>query len=143
MQANIIYALVAIGAISAGTIGFANTLIVAVDAVNPIGGADTAVLSPGSTITKVSWTEVASTLVFGDIEIGEALVTVDNQSGVTHTYEICVILSDGISIQSVLQCQNTAAIDHTFNEIVSVNFSPTNFDTIAAEKIYITLEELT
>ena len=139
MQANILYALVVMGAITAGTIGFANTLTVS--AINPIGGNDGLVASPtAGTITAVSWTEVAT--VDGDIEIDDAQVTVDNADGFDHTYEICAILSDGVSVTSGLGCQTTAIISSGTNLVVTVDFVP-DFDTILATNIYLTLEELT
>ena len=142
MQQNILYALVVVGAISAGTIGFANTLTVGASAINPIGGEDGVISSPGSTITKFSWTEANAVLGDGDIEISEALVTIDNQSGFPHTYEACVVISDGSAVESIIGCQQTVAqIPNTANEIVSVTFG-TPFDTIVATNFYISLEEL-
>ena len=139
MQANILYALVVIGAITAGTIGFANTLTVS--AINPIGGNDGLVASPtAGTITAVSWTEVAT--VDGDIEIDDAQVTVDNADGFDHTYQLCAVLSDGVAIASALSCQATGIISSGTNLVVAVDFVP-DFDTIIATNIYFTLEELT
>ena len=138
MQANILYALVVMGAITAGTIGFANTLTVS--AINPIGGNDGAVASPTlGTITAVTWTEVAT--ADGDIDIDAALVTVDNADAVAHTYQLCAVLSDGTSIVSGLGCQATGSIAAGANLVVNVDFA-TDIDTIVATQIYITLEEL-
>jgi len=142
MQANILYALVVIGAISAGTMGFANTLTVGASAINPIGGNDAVVSSPGSTITAVTWTEVAAVAGDGDIEIGSALITVDNQSGAAHSYEVCAVISDGVGVESVLACQPTVGqIADAGSQIVTITF-PTPFDTIVATNLYISLEEL-
>jgi len=139
MQANILYALVAIGAITAGTIGFANTLTVS--GLNPIGGNDGSITSPTlGTITAVSWTEVAT--VDGDIEIDDAQVTVDNADGSDHTYQLCAVLSDGVALTSGLGCQATGVISAGTNLVVAVDFVP-DFDTVLATNIYFTLEELT
>jgi len=137
MQTNIIYALVVMGAITAGTIGFANTLTV--NAINPIGGNDGLVDIPTGTITGVSWTEIATT--DGLIEIDDAQVTVENGAGIVHSYEICAVLSDGISSTSGLGCQLTGTIGAGLSLVVTVDFVP-DFDTIDARNIYITLEEL-
>jgi hypothetical protein len=138
MQANILYALVVIGAITAGTIGFANTLTVS--AINPIGGNDGAVASPtAGTITAVTWTEVAT--VDGDIDIDAALVTVDNADSAAHTYQLCAVISDGVSVTSGLGCVNTASIGAGANSVETIDFS-TDVDTIVTTQIYITLEEL-
>lgn len=139
MQANILYALVVIGAITAGTIGFANTLTVS--ALNPIGGNDGLIASPTlGTITAVSWTEVAT--ADGDIEIDDAQVTVDNADAVDHTYQLCAVLSDGVALTSGLGCQLTGVISAGTNLVATVDFAP-DFDTILATNIYFTLEELT
>jgi len=139
MQQNLLYALVAIGAITAGTIGFANTLTV--NAINPIGGNDGTVDSPNAgTITGVTWNEIATSA--GAIELDSADVTVANGDGANaHTYEICVVLSDGVT-SSGLGCQLTGTIAGGFDLAVNVDFSP-DFDTILATQLYITLEELT
>jgi len=141
MQQTILYALVVVGAISAGTIGFANTLAVS-GTINPIGGVDGLVAAPGSTISKVSWEEANSVLAFGKIEITQASVTIDNASGDPHAYEVCVVISDGSVTESVIGCQPTVGqILDGFDEIVTITFG-TPFDTIAATNLYITLEEL-
>jgi hypothetical protein len=139
MQANILYALVVIGAITAGTIGFANTLTVS--AINPIGGNDGAVDSPTSgTITAVTWTEIST--ADGDIDIDEALVTVDNADVSGHTYEVCAVVSDGVSVTSgLVVCVTTALIAAGGNSIETLDL-PTDVDTATATQIYITLEEL-
>jgi len=139
MQANILYALVVIGAITAGTIGFANTLTVA--GINPIGGNDGLVNSPTlGTITAVTWTEVAT--VDGDIDIDEALVTVDNGDAVAHTYNVCAVISDGVSVTSDLGCNITAPILAGASSVETIDFT-TDVDTTVVTQIYITLEELT
>ena len=139
MQANILYALVVIGAITAGTIGFANTLTVA--GINPIGGNDGLVNSPTlGTITAVTWTEVAT--VDGDIDIDAALVTVDNGDAAGHTYNVCAVISDGVSVVSDLGCNITALIGAGANSIETIDFL-TDVDTTVVTQIYITLEELT
>jgi len=138
MQQNLVYALIAIGAISAGTIGFANTLTVS--GLNPIGGNDGAITSPTlGTITAVTWNEIGT--ADGDIEIDTATVTIDNADAVAHTYEFCAILSDGVSLTSGLGCQLTGSIAAGANADSTVDFSP-DFDTILATQIYFTLEEL-
>jgi hypothetical protein len=138
MQHNLVYALIAIVAISVGTIGFANTLTVS--AINPIGGNDGAVASPTlGTITSVTWTEIGT--ADGDVEIDTATVTVDNADASAHTYELCAILSDGVSQTSGLGCQATGSIGAGANLAVVVDFSP-DFDTILATQVYFTLEEL-
>jgi hypothetical protein len=143
MQANILYTLVVIGAITAGTIGFANTLTVAAGAVNPIGGNDASVNSPtAGTITAVTWTEVASAAGDGDIDIDAALVTIDNGDTAAHTYEVCAIISDGVSIESNLGCVTTGSIAALGNSVETIDFT-TDVDTIVVTQIYITLEELT
>jgi len=142
MQANIIYALVAIGAISAGTIGFANTLTVTAGAVNPIGGNDSTVDDPTpSSITAVSWNEVASAVGDGDIDIAGADIEITNGDTGAHTYELCAILSNGGAIASGLGCVTTASI--VPGPSVETIVFTTDIDTIAATKVYITLEELT
>jgi len=139
MQANILYALVVIGAITAGTIGFANTLTVA--GINPIGGNDGLVNSPTlGTITAVTWTEVAT--VDGDIDIDAALVTVDNGDASAHTYHVCAVISDGVSVVSDLGCNITAAILAGGSSVETIDFL-TDVDTTVVTQIYITLEELT
>ncbi len=138
MQANILYALVVIGAITAGTIGFANTLTVS--AINPIGGNDGAVASPTlGTITAVTWTEIGT--ADGDIDLDSALVTVDNGDASGHTYQLCAVASDGVSVTSGLGCVTTALIAAGGNSIETLDL-PTDVDTAAATQIYITLEEL-
>ncbi len=137
MQPTMIIAVMAIGAVTLGTLGFANTLTVS--AINPIGGNDGLVATPTATISAVTWTEIATS--DGDIEIDAALVTVVNSdAGNAHTYEVCVVLSDGVSVASVLGCQSTASIAALGNEVLTVDFG-TDFDTIVATNIYITAEE--
>jgi len=139
MQANILYALVVIGAITAGTIGFANTLTVS--AINPIGGNDGAVNSPTlGTITAVTWTEIAT--ADGDIDLDAALVTVDNADASAHTYEVCAVVSDGVSVTSgLVVCVTTGSILAGANSVETLDL-PTDVDTTLATQIYITLEEL-
>jgi len=136
MQTNIIYALVVMGAITAGTIGFANTLTV--NAINPIGGNAGLVAVPTGTITGVTWNEIATAA--GAIELNSADVTVANGGGTDHTYQICVVLSDG-STSSGLNCQVTSTVTAGLDLVVTVDFVP-DFDTILAQQLYITLEEL-
>jgi len=140
MQSNILYGLVVIGAITAGTIGFANTLTVS--GINPIGGNDGAVASPTlGTITEVSWTEIST--ADGDIDLDAALVTVDNGDVGAHTYEVCAVVSDGAAVTSgLVVCVTTAAIAGGANSIETLDL-PTDVDTETATQIYITLEELT
>ncbi len=139
MQSNILYALVVMGAITAGTIGFANTL--SVSAINPVGGNDGAIASPTSgTITAVTWTEIST--VDGDIDLDEALVTVDNGDASTHTYEVCAVVSDGVSVTSgLVVCVTTGAILAGANSVETLDL-PTDVDIETATQIYITLEEL-
>jgi hypothetical protein len=138
MQHNLVYVLIAIGAISAGTLGFANTLTVS--AINPIGGNDGAVASPtAGTITAVTWTEIGT--ADGDVDIDGALVTVDNADSAAHTYQLCGILSDGVSVTSGLGCVTTGSIGAGANSVETIDFA-TDIDTILATQIYITLEEL-
>jgi len=139
MQDAILYALIAVGAISLGTIGFANTL--AVSDLNPIGGNDGLVTSPTlGTITAVTWNEIET--ADRDIEIDTADVTVNNgDSDAPHTYQLCVVLSDGTAATSGLECQLTGPIAATSSGTFNVDFVP-DFDTIIARNIYITLEEL-
>ncbi len=138
MRHMILYVLIAVGAISLGTIGFANTLTVS--GLNPIGGNDGLVASPTlGTITAVLWNEVGT--ADGDIEIDSADVTVDNADGVDHTYQFCAILSDGIALTSGLGCQATGVISSGTSLVTTVDFVP-DFDTILATQIYFTLEEL-
>jgi hypothetical protein len=143
MQQNLLFAIVAIGAISAGTIGFANTLTVAAGAVNPIGGNDASVASPtAGSITAVTWTEIASAAGDGDIDIDGADITISNGDTAAHTYEVCAILSDGVSIESGLGCVTTGLIAALGNSVETIDFT-TDIDTIVATQVYITLEELT
>jgi len=144
MQSNILYGLIAIGVISAGTLGFANTLTVS--GLNPLGGSDGDVLSPNGEITRVAWTEIAATTGFGDIAIGSSQVTVFNTDGVgfDHTYEVCSRLSDNTdTIASIVGCTTTGLIagGGSGEEIVSTTYSPA-FDPIEAKNIYITLEQI-
>jgi len=138
LQHSFLYALVAIGAITVGTIGVANTLTVS--GINPIGGNDGLVNSPTlGTITAITWTEVAT--ADGDIEIDSADVTVDNADVSAHTYQLCAVVSDGTATASGLGCQLTGPIGAGANLVVNVDFVP-DFDTILTTQIYITLEEL-
>ena len=79
MQHTILFALIGVAAISAGTLGFANVLTVTAGATNPIGGADELIPAPNGQITDVSWTEIATS--DGDIEIDSADVDVNNTDG--------------------------------------------------------------
>jgi len=134
----ILYVLIAVGAISLGTIGFANTLTVS--GLNPIGGNDGLITSPTlGTITAVTWNEIET--ADGDIEIDDADVTVNNGDSVAHTYQLCAVLSDGTAATSGLGCQLTGVIAATTSGTFNVDFVP-DFDTIIATNIYITLEEL-
>ena len=139
MQSNILYALVVIGAITAGTIGFANTLTVS--AINPVGGNDGAIATTtAGTITAVTWTEIST--LDGDIDLDSALVTVDNGDASAHTYEVCAVVSDGVSVTSgLVVCVTTALIAAGGNSVETLDL-PTDVDTEAATQIYITLEEL-
>ena len=139
MQANILYALVVIGAITAGTIGFANTLTVS--AINPIGGNDGAIATTtAGTITAVTWTEIST--ADGDIDLDSALVTVDNGDASGHTYEVCAVVSDGVSVTSGLVVFVTTALIAAGGNSVETLDLPTDVDTEDATQIYITLEEL-
>ncbi len=138
MRHMILYVLIAVGAVSLGTIGFANTLTVS--GLNPIGGNDGLITSPTlGTITAVTWNEIET--ADGDIEIDTADVTVNNGDSVAHTYQLCAVLSDGTAATSGLGCQLTGSILATSSGIFNVDFVP-DFDTIIATNIYITLEEL-
>jgi len=140
MQANMFFGLVVIGVITAGTIGFANTLTVS--GINPLGGNDGTVdQTTSGTITAVTWTEIST--ADGDIDIDSALITVDNGDGSAHTYEVCAVVSDGVSVTSgLVVCVTTGSILAGANSIETLDL-PTDVDTATATQIYITLEELT
>ncbi len=139
MQANILYGLVAIGVITAGTVGFANTLTVA--GINPIGGNDGTVdTTTAGTITAVTWNEIAT--ADGDIDLDSADVTVDNADGSAHTYQLCAVVSDGGATSSGLSCSLTGSIAGAASLVVNVDLL-TDVDTATATNIYFTLEELT
>ncbi len=139
MQANILYGLVAIAAITAGTVGFANTLTVA--GINPIGGNDGTVDSTtAGTITSLTWNEIAT--ADGDIDLDSADVTVDNADGSAHTYQLCAVVSDGGATSSGLSCSLTGPIALGSSAVVNVDLL-TDVDTATATNIYFTLEELT